>query len=108
MCKLLPLFLAAFSVACSNVATHQDPCNSLACIAETEKQQLRKTCRHDLFQYPRKRRTAIDAEYRYPLTNHDTYAAWRRMGRTGPAPYEWCKKYAEHKFRVSFGAKHRG
>ena len=59
----------------------------------------------NLFKYSSNRREqeAIDAEYRYPLTNSDGYYNWIRMGGQAPAPRDWCRGYAEQKYRNPVG-----
>ena len=53
-------------------------------------------CMKHLFIYARRPsdQEAIDAEYRYPLRNVDSYHTWLNMGGRGPAPHEWCRQYA--------------
>jgi hypothetical protein len=54
----------------------------------------------NLFWHPnatRRERKAIEATYRYPLTNTSTYYDWLRMGGQGPSPHQWCGDYARVK-----------
>ena len=56
-------------------------------------------CMKHLFNYAQRptEKRAIDAEYRYPLRNADSYHSWLNMGGRGPAPHEWCRYYAYRK-----------
>ena len=93
--------------ACSSHPTNNQANNSMACfsadcIRQQTQQQLSAACTNHLFFYPRSLRTAIDQEYRYPLTNFDSYSDWLRMGNMGPHPKEWCDRYAAHKVQNSY------
>ncbi|MEM8766644.1 MAG: hypothetical protein AAGE43_04320 [Pseudomonadota bacterium] len=58
-----------------------------------------RNCVAKLGQYARSRgkQRAIDAEFRYPLKNEESYYRWVRMGGTGPSPQQWCREYAAQK-----------
>ena len=96
--RALPL-AALFITACAT-APERKPCNDLTCLLADATRPVFKQCMSDLFFYPRKLRRAIDREYRYPLTNYDTYNSWTMMGNNGPSPDEWCRAYAKGKARV--------
>ena len=46
----------------------------------------------------------IDAEYRYPLTNYETYRNFVSMGGRGPSPFKWCSEYAARKVQPQYTA----
>ena len=76
-------------------------CRTLACMHIQARGEIANNCMRHLVRYPRKLQEQIDAEYRYPLTNQDSYFAWLKLGNRGPSPWEWCKSYAKVKYRVA-------
>ena len=96
------LWILVMAVIAASCASRQpEPCNSLACLHDQARQEIAEACTHDLWAYPPRRQDAIDAEYKYPLTNHDTYSLWVRMGHRGPSPWEWCRSYAKVKYTTA-------
>ena len=81
-------------------AAPAQPCRTVQCELDLAAASLAKTCSSDLFLYPSTRREFIDREYRYPLTNYDTYSALQKMGSRVPSPRKWCEQYAAQKYRV--------
>lgn len=97
-----PLILAIVVTVASGCASQPaTPCNSLNCMFSAAEAEIARTCEADLSRPTFDRRVikAVFAQYRYPLTNMQTYLEWTKMGNKGPSPWEWCARYAKHKVR---------
>ena len=103
-----PLVLAAALTALWGCAAQPAPeCRSLQCELDLAASAIAKTCSSHLFLYPPGKRKLIDAAYKYPYTNHDTFVAMTQMGSRITSPQQWCKAYAAERLRVRFPASAR-
>ena len=108
----LPLSIGSIGLAfalltgCATSApTDSVACNSLNCLRTQITRELRSDCNVALHRYKRYSRTtqkAIDAKYRYPLTNSEGYYSWVRVGNRAMSPDQWCRAYADAYAAMAF------
>ena len=93
---LLPCLLCLLLLLSHGCSSKPEECYSLACLKQAQRVEIAKACRADLSRHSwasRKEREAINQRYRYPYSNHDTYAALNDGGLVSPA--QWCRVYAK-------------
>ena len=98
------LILVGSAAGCAGTPVSGANCVTLDCIMENARQDVARGCVNDLRRYERRKAKAIDALYRYPLTNYDSYLNFVKLGGRGPSPLDWCADYATRKVQPRYMA----
>jgi hypothetical protein len=104
--RILTLCILAWQVGCaSRQEEHPVVCADARCIQKVVMEPHYDACIRTLFRgaIGQQSRKAIVEEFGYPFTDASGYYDWRRMGGDGPAPDEWCERYARHKVTSPYG-----
>ena len=80
-------------------------CTTARCIHKAAMEPHYERCIDALFSQSARlsQREAVFAEFGYPFSDADGYFTWRRMGGTGPGPWEWCRHYAADRVANPYG-----
>ena len=92
---LSALLLLTGACAAPGITSLED-CETLSCVQFALAFEAHQQCTQDLFRHDRVSRAEqarINATYRYPLTNSQTYFDLSRSGMNGPTPDEWCRHF---------------
>ena len=89
---------------CASAPAMDENCTSLDCVMQQAQNDIARKCTNDLRRYEHQKAKLIDAEYRYPLTNYETYRNFVSMGGRGPSPFKWCSEYAARKVQPQYTA----